>query len=416
MIPKNASLTYDQVRTEMIDSGEACNLLIGNGFSIAFDKMFGIDESDNDEAANWFVNLFASKVSLKRKANTVTKIKINKADIDSNYRNVMFWQVARKHPEDFRMIRSSEAASCIKFLRDYLCNDGRIFTLNYDLLLYWAFVRNYFDGGENIGQFELYDGFSSKEGNRLYWNPDDSGKQNIYYCHGALNLNEDNANRCYRSKYDMLSIDSVKSSFFDRGKIPLIVSAKSSEEKENQINKNTYLQNCLDEIKKLSGNLVILGLSLTQNDAHIIKALREAQQKNKLRIYYGFYTEDSLYETIKEISSVEPELEIYGYYDSSTAEIWRPGHKSNSFISKYAPLGDYLRHHENKTETIELTVEEIERILNSKLPNSAFRNKGPWWANDKTHPQAFAWISAGYKTSIKKLENEKIIQFIPQKE
>ena len=42
MIPKNASLTYDQVRTEMIDSGEACNLLIGNGFSIAFDKMFAV--------------------------------------------------------------------------------------------------------------------------------------------------------------------------------------------------------------------------------------------------------------------------------------------------------------------------------------------------------------------------------------
>jgi DNA-binding transcriptional regulator YiaG len=63
--------------------------------------------------------------------------------------------------------------------------------------------------------------------------------------------------------------------------------------------------------------------------------------------------------------------------------------------SKYHPLFEYLRG--NKQETIALTFAEIEALMDSSLPTSAF-NKKNWWSNRDGSGalQAGAWISAGY--------------------
>ena len=90
----------------------------------------------------------------------------------------MFFEVSRKHPDNIDMMRLSEAKSCCNFITPYL-KRGKIFSLNYDLLIHWAIIkaREYM---KNI-QFRVYDGFTikSKSADRMYWKK--SNKQNLYY-------------------------------------------------------------------------------------------------------------------------------------------------------------------------------------------------------------------------------------------
>jgi len=66
-------------------------------------------------------------------------------------------------------------------------------------------------------------------------------------------------------------------------------------------------------------------------------------------------------------------------------------------MAKYDPLAAYLER--RGSAEVELTFEEVERIIGSALPASASRSQ--WWANESdaysSHVQCRAWQSAGYK-------------------
>ena len=74
----------------------------------------------------------------------------------------------------------------------------------------------------------------------------------------------------------------------------------------------------------------------------------------------------------------------------------------------YKDLYMYLKG--NKKDRVILSFEEIELILNRKLPFSAYTYK-EWWSNDITHSQAISWMEAGFKTEMisDTYEEKKII-------
>jgi hypothetical protein len=65
---------------------------------------------------------------------------------------------------------------------------------------------------------------------------------------------------------------------------------------------------------------------------------------------------------------------------------------------KYTPLEKYLRDLPAGQQEVTLGFEQIERILNDKLPGSAYEYMA-WWANEKegNHVNARAWANAGWK-------------------
>lgn len=65
---------------------------------------------------------------------------------------------------------------------------------------------------------------------------------------------------------------------------------------------------------------------------------------------------------------------------------------------KYTPLEKYLRDISENQREVTLTFEQIERIINAKLPASA-NEYSAWWANEKegNHVNARAWANAGWK-------------------
>ena len=64
---------------------------------------------------------------------------------------------------------------------------------------------------------------------------------------------------------------------------------------------------------------------------------------------------------------------------------------------KYAPLEQYLRNLPAHQREGTLSFEQIERIINAKLPPSAYQYQA-WWANEKegNHVNARAWANAGW--------------------
>ena len=66
--------------------------------------------------------------------------------------------------------------------------------------------------------------------------------------------------------------------------------------------------------------------------------------------------------------------------------------------SKYTPLENYLRGLPANQRKIVLSFEEIERIINAKLPSSAYGYQ-QWWDHETegNHRNKRAWANAGWK-------------------
>ena len=79
---------------------------------------------------------------------------------------------------------------------------------------------------------------------------------------------------------------------------------------------------------------------------------------------------------------------------------------------KYAPLENYLRGLPGSQSEVTLDFKEIERILQNKLPESAYESRA-WWDHEKegNHINTRAWSNAGWK--IEGLDiNAKWVKFI----
>lgn len=68
--------------------------------------------------------------------------------------------------------------------------------------------------------------------------------------------------------------------------------------------------------------------------------------------------------------------------------------------NKYAPLENYLRDLPKTQKEVNLSFEQIERILNSKLPSSAYEDSR-WWEHETegNHRNTRSWSNAGWKVN-----------------
>ncbi len=79
---------------------------------------------------------------------------------------------------------------------------------------------------------------------------------------------------------------------------------------------------------------------------------------------------------------------------------------------KYTPLEHYLSGLPESQREVTLRFEQIEGILNNKLPSSAYEDRR-WWDKKKegNHVSARAWVNAGWK--VESLDvNEKWVKLV----
>jgi len=83
-------------------------------------------------------------------------------------------------------------------------------------------------------------------------------------------------------------------------------------------------------------------------------------------------------------------------------------------MSKYTPLQQYLSGLPAGQNDITLPFEQIERILNDRLPASAFESL-TWWEHERegNHVEARSWRLAGWSVDTVDLA-KKCVRFIRQ--
>ena len=310
-------LTFDQVCQEI--SGEPTSLLLGNGFSVAYNPTFDYDSLKDEVFKEAFGGMGVEEIMLRVSHTPDYLVDCLKKGFIS--------AISTKHPhrQDDNTI-----ASCAAFLKHF----SKVYTLNYDLLLYWTINSD----GELKRKF--MDGFGfSKEGRPNGW-PNAAGTT-TFYMHGSLLLHCSKTpqgnnpclqypTECMLDKYKrpkttasliaLAPLIQILNHFTRAGQYPHFVSEGESEKKYKQIQKCTYLKGCYDALKSESGILVTYGVSF-KNDYHILNAIKESNVKF---CYVGIYGNDADAEALLwKAKSLRSDSRKVKVYDTETAKVWQ---------------------------------------------------------------------------------------------
>ena len=207
------------------------------------------------------------------------------------------------------------------------------FTLNYDLMLYWAVMQK-----ELLPEVKPNDGFFTPdygEAEYVTWEIENTYKQNIYYLHGALHLFDAGSEL---QKYTWINTgikltEQINSALIEE-KYPMFVAEGTSDEKLNRIKHHAYLAKAYESFSKIAGALFIYGHSLSENDEHFLKLIEKGKVK---QLYVGIYGDQNSVVNKKIIARAKkmreyrinlairkprtPDLDIY-FYESVSAKPW----------------------------------------------------------------------------------------------
>lgn len=229
--------------------------------------------------------------------------------------------VIETHPDRPNDVTDAQRDNCITFLKHF---DGKVFTLNYDILLYWVLMNA---KERNLLSFD--DGFRTDvvapDASYVVWDNGDSFYQNVHYIHGALHLfDAKHQLRKYTWKRtDIPLIEQARSAISD-GFFPLFVSEGTWEKKMEKITHSGYLHKAYRSLCSNSGTIFVHGFSMSPNDEHITRAI----EKKYSRVFVGIHgnkDSDSNRKTIERALAMTNKklgLSVI-FYKSESAKVWR---------------------------------------------------------------------------------------------
>jgi hypothetical protein len=322
------------------------HVLLGNGFSIAcrpdifvYGKLF--EQADfsrlSPSARSAFAALgtqdFERVIRALRDAGSLAAIYSTQTDVAVAMRNdadglrdVLVNTIAASHPERPSDISDDEYESCRKFLSNF----DTVYTLNYDLLLYWA--QMHVNEGANPSSD---DGFRKSEddfdASYVVWESHQSHEQNTWFLHGALHVFDSGieVRKFTWVNTGVRLIEQIRDAL-KRDYYPLFVSEGSSDEKLLRIKHSDYLAKAYRSFSEITGCLFVYGHSLAENDEHYLKRI----ERGKLtRLYIGIYGDPNSPGNkaivrranampLARVGNKARPLDLF-FYDASTAKVWR---------------------------------------------------------------------------------------------
>lgn len=339
---------FDAVVEHLKKRKKPVSLLMGNGFSMAYDRdifsynalydfmasredellktLFGVIETRNFELVMQqldttlaLLDAFGSDTSLRAKIQGASQ----------KLRETLLNSVRELHPEHVFKMPEEKSKACAAFLSQFIDSGGQIFTTNYDLLLYWVLMRegvsNPVDGfgKEMENPLEVNEG-AEPEWSNLIWGPNQE-EQNVHHLHGALHLFDTGAD-VVKEQYtwDRYLLENIQERL-DNEEYPIFVTAGDGDQKLEHIRHNRYLSYCYDRLSQLDGYLVTFGFNFGDSDEHIIEAINRAGNAGSKAppklwgVYIGAYSE----EDVARIKALEkkfvPKVRIF---DAKTANVW----------------------------------------------------------------------------------------------
>lgn len=235
-------------------------------------------------------------------------------------RNVLVSTIATHHPDHPNEITAEQYHACRTFLSRFDC----VYTLNYDLLLYWAVMQKEVGPALKISD----DGFRTPEdgpASYVSWEVENSDGQDVFYLHGALHLFDAGAEL---QKYTWINTgrrltEQIREAL-ERSYYPLIVAEGRSDQKKAKIMHSNYLSRAFRSLPKVSGAMFLHGHSLADNDEHILRLVRRGKSKHLFVSLFG----DPDSEMNRAI--VARALDLAGprgqrqvdFYDAASAHVW----------------------------------------------------------------------------------------------
>jgi hypothetical protein len=342
--------------------GQKTHLLLGNGFSIAkFPKLFAYDAlfSQADFAGNgrlesvfnrlqthdfekvmrFLIMMSATASEYGLSAEAIIDVK---NDIEA-LKQILIQTICEIHPDGSNEIDDDSYTKCFSFLKHFLSQKGsHIYTLNYDLLLYWTLAR--IGLSDKTCGNRINDGFSgASTGNYLIWQGEGQAAfSTIRYPHGALHIfdaGQDIQKITFNRTNERL-LDQVREAL-DSGLFPLFVSEGTFGEKLEKIKHNAYLYDCYQRYcadikfaRDLGGGsdtaLVIFGHSMDESDDHFWAPLMKG---NSSQIYVDVYV--SVYQGLESSGGLDLQKNVdrlkkkfsaskvqFGYFKAESIELW----------------------------------------------------------------------------------------------
>ncbi|HKV98829.1 MAG TPA: DUF4917 family protein [Vicinamibacterales bacterium] len=237
-------------------------------------------------------------------------------------REILVRAIAENHPDRPGDIASARYASCRRFLAHF----KNIYTLNYDLLLYWALMN-----GELPPPVECDDGFRTPEtGTQDYvtWDSD-RHSQNVYYLHGALHIFDA---RTEIQKYTWANtgirlIDQIRSALTNN-LYPIFVAEGASDQKFEHIQHSAFLSKAYRSFQAIGGTLLVYGHAMAPSDHHVIRLIGRGRKIKQLLVgIYGDPESDSnrqIVSRVDELRAMRPSARPLqaSFFDADTAQVW----------------------------------------------------------------------------------------------
>jgi len=334
---------FADVQDRLARDGTQAHLLVGNGFSRALrNDIFSYDALFNradfgrlpDTARAAFTAIgttdFEFVMRTLRSAASLLEVYLpndlalrQQLLADANaLRELLAATIAANHPEGPFEIDDEAYAACRKFLGPF----RNIYTLNYDLLLYWTLMHD-----ESEPHVKCDDGFRTpQDGEAEYvtWEVEQSDAQNIHYLHGALHVFDAKTTiqKFTWSNTGTRLIEQIRAALA-QDKYPLIVAEGESERKLERILHSNYLSRSYRSFSKIAGSLVVFGHSMHPNDEHIIHLI----DSGKTRLIFvglhgdpGSAVNQRIVARMNIAQATRPSrrpLDVY-FFDSATATVW----------------------------------------------------------------------------------------------
>lgn len=339
-------LTFDEAIEHADENADLKSVLLGNGFSIDYDPAVFRYDSLAEEAK--LANLSVPKADLFKALDSTNfevvmdklragaalerlyggdKARAKAMESDAKVvRNGLADVLADRHPANSQDLSDDE----ITHARTFLHNFGNIFTLSYDLLLYWLInAREY---GPSVPRTDGFEWPTYKDKSFLMWKSAPTRRQRIFFLHGALHMFvEDRRLRKLSFNDHGLLIESLRDRL-KNDEYPLIVTEGTRSEKDAKIDKSAYLRTGLRRFGELEGALFIHGMSLSSNDEHIIEPL-ESETSDVTALYVGIHSNprsasaQRIMDRAEDIrvhrEKVKGRPVTVKFYDSKSAHVWR---------------------------------------------------------------------------------------------
>ena len=327
--------------------GNKPHLLLGNGFSracrndlFAYDALFDRARDNLSPTAmaafkalqttdfEVVMRALRQAAALARAHGQEYDTLVKHFNTDANsVRELLAEVIASNHPERMDGIPDEQFRNC----RSFLAKFNRIYTLNYDLLLYWALMRTDIDSL----RLKCDDGFRFPDDgpeDYVVWDFNDHGSQNVFYLHGALHLFDAGAEvqKYTWSNTGIALVDQVRAAL-ELDRYPIYVAEGTSQSKLERVMHSSYLLRGYRSLSEIGGSLFVFGHSLHANDEHVLKCIAD----NKVtRLYVSIFGDPSSagnqhvisraqsLPARRERSSPRPNPLDVIFYDASSANIW----------------------------------------------------------------------------------------------